>query len=370
MADLYVEPIAETPLAGIDSGENSSQSQEKVSEPPAAQQPPPSQSYIPDSVVSSQWPHRLTFVVSAVTYAECQAPSQTQSAAMGRSRLKRRAGTQQPLVDYTIPESSVGASQDMRPEIQEVYEQAMQSRSDRQPPPKRARLASVDEGGSADPSREATPASTLGGDGMDLDGDGEEQLDFVEKTLRQAAKAKKEGRHPSGQLMPPPAQIPNKTKTTRQRTTRSPSEESEQLEEPPRKSKRAQSPVKQSIAQSTKAPNGTAHPPATQDKAFLQAIAKNAKSRKAIDELDKEFNQLRIPKPGANPGTNVVKASAWDASHPDWNIVNDFDDEMRGNFIEIIRVDLMRKDGGRKEPAIHNDGRPNFKKFKKVCLRP
>ena len=250
----------------------------------------------------------------------------------------------------------------MRPEIMEIYEQAMQ-KTDQQPPPKRARLAQINE------SREDTPTSTqASGGGMDVDE--EEPLDFVQKTLGQAAKAKREGRHPSGILMPPPTQIPSKTKNSRR--TRSPSEESEMIE-PPRKGKtRAQSPIKELAKRQTqqlsssKNLTGQSHPPTSQDAAFLQAIAKNTKSRKAIDELDKEFNQLRIPKPGGNPGHNVVKASAWDANHPDWNLVNEFDDDMRGNFIEIIRVDLMRKDGGRKEATTTDDGRPNFKKFKKV----
>lgn len=290
-------------------------------------------------------------------------PSQSQSATGGRSRLKRRAGTQQPIVDYTIPETAPSATQSMRPEVMEIYEQAMQ-KTDQQPPSKRARLAQINE------SREDTPSSTqVSNGGMDVDEEEEEPLDFVQKTLGQAAKAKREGRHPSGIFMPPPTQIPSKTKTGRR--TRSPSEESEMIE-PPRKGKtRAQSPTKELAKRQTqsKTLTGQSHPPASQDTALLQAIAKNTKSRKAIDELDKEFNQLRIPKPGGNPGHNVVKASAWDANHPDWNLVNDFDDDMRGNFIEIIRVDLMRKDGGRKEAATTDDGRPNFKKFKKACLR-
>jgi hypothetical protein len=193
---------------------------------------------------------------------------------------------------------------------------------------------------------------------MELDENGDEQLDFVEKTLKQAAKAKKEGRHPSRVLMPPPTEVP--AQKLARRNGRSPSEETEPIE-PPRQ--RRASPVK---ASTQKASKSQSIPAATQDTAFLTAIAKNAKSKKAIDELDKEFNQLRIPKPGVNPGSNVVKASAWDANHPDWNLVNEFDDDMRGNFIQIVKMDLMRKDGGRKVASVTDDGRPNFKKFKKV----
>jgi hypothetical protein len=253
------------------------------------------------------------------------------------------------MVDYTIPEhSTIPSTQDMRPEIKEVYDQAMSSRADQPPLPKRARLASVDE------SREQTPIESQ--TQMEVD-EGDEGLDFVEKTLKDAAKAKKEGRQASRILMPPPTQLPSNTKT--RRTGRSPSEETEPLE-PPRRPK-ATSPLKRPTQKTQTIP------PSTQDTAFLTAIAKNAKSKKAVDELDKEFNQLRIPKPGANPGSNVIKASAWDANHPDWNLVNEFDDDMRGNFIQIVRMDLMRKDGGRRVASGVDDGKPNFKKFKKVA---
>ena len=272
--------------------------------------------------------------------------------------MKRRAGTQQPIVDYTISEHSMMPStQDMRPEIKEVYDQAMSSRTDQPPLPKRARLASVD-----DMSREQTPVESQTQDGMEVDEIGDEGLDFVEKTLKDAAKAKKEGRQASRILMPPPTTLPSKTRPNR--TGRSPSEETEPLE-PSRK--KPASPIKRST-QTQKTQSIKPILPSTQDTAFLTAIAKNAKSKKAVDELDKEFNQLRIPKPGANPGSNVIKASAWDANHPDWNLVNEFDDDMRGNFIQIVRMDLMRKDGGRKVAGSVDDGKPNFKKFKKVSL--
>jgi hypothetical protein len=264
-------------------------------------------------------------------------------------------------------------TQDMAPEIREIYDQAISHR-DVQPPSKRARLAPIDEsmnGNGNSRNRDPTPANTqiTTAYGEDIEAtevtDGEEQLDFVERTLKQAAKAKKEGRQTSRILMPPPTEIPSRTKTGG-RSHRSPSEESETVE-PPRKAKRAVSPTKTSTQSSVKGKNkGTTQPASTQDTAFLTAIAKNAKSKRAIDELDKEFNQLRIPKPGANPGSNVVKASAWNADHPDWNLVNDFNDEMRGNFIQIVKMDLMRKDGGRRQATTTDDGRPNFKKFKKV----
>jgi len=45
--------------------------------------------------------------------------------------------------------------------------------------------------------------------------------------------------------------------------------------------------------------------------------------------------------------------------------VDQFDDDLRGNFIQIVKTDLYRKDVGRKDAVRVEDGRPNFKKFKK-----
>lgn len=95
----------------------------------------------------------------------------------------------------------------------------------------------------------------------------------------------------------------------------------------------------------------------TKDDAFLQAI-KVAKGKKAIDELDEEFNQMRIPKPNGK--------LAQDLWRPDYTMVNDFDSDMHGNFIQVVQTDLFRKDKPRTSAPITDDGRPNFKKFKKV----
>jgi hypothetical protein len=96
------------------------------------------------------------------------------------------------------------------------------------------------------------------------------------------------------------------------------------------------------------------------DEKFLQAITKNTRKKAEIDELDKEFNQLRIPK----PNTKAKAKATWEA--PDYSVLQDFDDEMRGNFIEIVKKDLFRKDVRKDATVVVDNGRPNFKKFKKV----
>jgi len=257
----------------------------------------------------------------------------------GKSRLKRRGGpeTQQSLFDLGLDASFEQDRESMETsaDIRKLYEQT-KVRSPR-PVMKRSRINTRQQ-----------PAEP-----MDLDPDEEDPIQF---TLKKAARLKKEGKTQTSQaLMPPPAQI------TR---GRSPTEEPEEVEEPtsPKKTpprRRTPSPVKKS----TQTKSST---PVTTDEAFLKAITKASKSKKAVDELDKEFNQLRIPKPGAPGGSTVVKANVWDATHPDYTIVNDFDDDLRGNFIQIVRKDLMRKDIGTPRSERVDDGRPNFKKFKKV----
>ena len=177
---------------------------------------------------------------------------------------------------------------------------------------------------------------------MDLDEVQEiEEEDFVQRTLREAAKAKKEGRT---QATPAPKRTSHRTNGN----NRSPSEAQEEVEH--------HSPVKKPRA----LPKDTSQ--TTRDESFLQAINKATKAKKAVDELDKDFAQLKLPTKGGR--AKAVEVKPWE-DHPDWALVNDFDDDMRGNFIQIIKKDLFRKDHP-KEAQTVDDGRPNFKKFKKV----
>ncbi len=250
--------------------------------------------------------------------------------------MKRRGGpeTQQSLFDFALDTSfeEDRKTQEAAADIRKLYEQTKVESA--RPPRKKPRAAARAQ--SVDP--------------MDVD-----EEDPVQATLRKAARAKKEIKGQTSQdLMPPPAQIPR---------ARSPTEEPEEVEEPVPPTRTQPRPRSTSPVKKATQPPGN---PVTTDEAFLQAIIKASKSKKAVDELDKEFNQLRIPKPGGLGGSAVVKANVWDANHPDYTIVNDFDDDLRGNFIQIIRKDLFRKDLGRTRPQRPDDGRPNFKKFKKV----
>jgi hypothetical protein len=173
--------------------------------------------------------------------------------------------------------------------------------------------------------------------------------DVVTSTLREAKEARDKQKQ-TQTLMPPPAQA---------RRGKSPTEEPEEVEEPKKKPTKGKK-----VAADAHAPEMSSTP-ITKDEAFLQAISK-AKGKKAIDQFDKEFNQLRLAKPGTKAGTNVVKANVWDATHPDYGIVSEFDDDMTGNFITIVKRDLFRKDLGQKRVEVLDDGKPNFKKFKKV----
>ncbi|KAF9518667.1 hypothetical protein BS47DRAFT_225433 [Hydnum rufescens UP504] len=102
---------------------------------------------------------------------------------------------------------------------------------------------------------------------------------------------------------------------------------------------------------------------------FLQALASMKKGKRKEDEFDREFNNLRITLPKSGPGADLEKEKdrkeemqAFDALEKDMNL--------RGNFMVVIESDdILRKDGGRKEstPVVEN-GKPNFKKFKKSLV--
>jgi hypothetical protein len=263
-------------------------------------------------------------------------------------------------------------------EIRELYEQT--KRETGAPAAKRARVVSAESGPSGGRSRESSLGVGRAGSVQPSEGlmDVEEEVeeDFVQRTLRRAAKAKKEGKTQTTQATQP-AQVQASRahpRATRQTTVPSEDQEEEEEEEVPvpsksKKPKSSQPALRPKVSSSSQTVRST-QGEVTRDEAFLQAITKASKSKKAIDELDKEFNQLRIPKPGGAGGTKVVKSNEWEAGHPDYTVLNDFDDEMRGNFIQIVRKDLFRKDGGRKEAMAGDEqdqsGKPNFKKFKKV----
>ena len=301
--------------------------------------------------------------------------------------------------------------------IRELYEQT--KKSSKLPPSRQTRAASRDSAGDVEmsdapalASRRSTragssrrsvppdasedgnvltpaPRSALG-DVIEVE---DEDEDFIQRTLKNAAAAKRAGRTQAlkatnSQLAMPPPKIP-----AVRRRSGSPDEESERIE--PKKArtneslsqsktnkvaraidKAAQMDVDEDEESEPLEPSNTP----TQDTAFLQAISKS-RSKKAIDEMDKEFNNLRIPKPATKGGARGKGGAAADQAQgpagqekgkwdgPDYSVLNDFTDEMRGNFIQVVKMDLFRKDGGRKEGLRDDAGRPNFKKFKKVYLR-
>jgi len=176
---------------------------------------------------------------------------------------------------------------------------------------------------------------------MDLDEeeaeDVEDPMEDLKRKARAAITQATAPRKPAQSMLPPPSR-------QAKGRGRSPSEEAEEVESNSKAKKGGDTEV-------------------TKDQTFLKAITKATKSRKAIDELDKEFNNLKIPKVR---GKDVIPATSTTYDHPDWNLVDQFDDELRGNFIQIVKKDLFRKDLGEKRADRVDDGRPNFKKFKKV----
>lgn len=99
--------------------------------------------------------------------------------------------------------------------------------------------------------------------------------------------------------------------------------------------------------------------PMTRDEQFLRVVAEHKKAKAAIDDLDKSFDSmLRIPKAQTQS----------EADKPDYSVLDEVPPPKAGNYIAVMRTNsLFRKDlGQKKERENSEDGRPNFKKFKKV----
>ncbi|OXG35199.1 hypothetical protein C367_00434 [Cryptococcus neoformans Ze90-1] len=98
--------------------------------------------------------------------------------------------------------------------------------------------------------------------------------------------------------------------------------------------------------------------PMTRDEQFLRVVAEHKKAKAAIDDLDKSFDSmLRIPKAQTQS----------EADKPDYSVLDEVPPPKAGNYIAVMRTNsLFRKDlGQKKERENSEDGRPNFKKFKK-----
>lgn len=132
----------------------------------------------------------------------------------------------------------------------------------------------------------------------------------------------------------------------------------------PSSSKSVIKPASRNQAQINKS---TAEPPKgvepDKDEAFLKAVATKKRGKVMNDALDREFNNLRISRPELEQ----------DDQRKEWAVLEDFGDDgdLRGNFMVIVEIDV--KEGGertlrRSESRLDWEGRPDFKKFKKVRI--
>ena len=101
------------------------------------------------------------------------------------------------------------------------------------------------------------------------------------------------------------------------------------------------------------------------DKQFLTALASMKKGKKNEDSFDREFNNLKISKPDVER----------EVREQEWDLLDGLDDEhnLRGNFMLVVELDVYRNggSGGRgaqRTGRIDWEGKPNFKKFHRVCL--
>ena len=99
------------------------------------------------------------------------------------------------------------------------------------------------------------------------------------------------------------------------------------------------------------------------DEAFLKAVASTKRGKKHEDRFDREFNNLKISKPDLRK-EEVEKQ---------WDVLEEFGDDgdVRGNFMVVVEMEIPDKQsrGTRRygEGRMEWEGRPDFKKFKKVC---
>ena len=101
------------------------------------------------------------------------------------------------------------------------------------------------------------------------------------------------------------------------------------------------------------------------DNHLLTALASMKKGKKNEDSFDREFNNLRISKPDIE---REVKEQEWD-------LLDGLDDEhdVRGNFMLVMELDVYKKGesagkGTLRTGRIDWEGKPDFKKFRRVCF--
>lgn len=104
---------------------------------------------------------------------------------------------------------------------------------------------------------------------------------------------------------------------------------------------------------------------------FLQALATHKKGKRALDEFDKEFNNLKLTKPAAAKGkgpTPTTHTYVEDEAYNAWKAteLDDFDMPV-GNYVQVDYVPLVYKRASHTPEAGTRSewrGVPNFKKFK------
>ncbi|KAF7299630.1 CDC73-C domain-containing protein [Mycena chlorophos] len=105
-----------------------------------------------------------------------------------------------------------------------------------------------------------------------------------------------------------------------------------------------------------------------QDTAFLKAVASTKRGKRAEDDFDRDFNNLKIPK--------AELQADEEENRPAWELLEDFDDgAVTGNFMVIEELEVFKSRNGdaaetgnsrRGAPADARwEGKINFKKFRR-----
>lgn len=296
-----------------------------------------------------------------------------------RPRLKRRAGTNQPTSQFPKVEEDIHTSPTQEPPLKKfkaLFEQSdpdkiaqsgveeyrhtqfqgtEQSQTQNESSAetqvraaKAVRLAVVTEEEEESASRSAatvsqrTSTQTLKRKTRSQDEDGDVEMVSAESGMPKTKKRAVEDVNAVASAKPESSAKP--TSTSASKTA----------------SKSASKPA--SFTQSTKdstQSHGSGEP--DKDEAFLKAVATKKRGKNVDDTFDREFNNLRISKPEVEV----------DNQRKEWSVLEEFGDDgdLRGNFMVIVEIDV--KTGGERtmrggESRLDWEGKPDFKKFKKV----
>jgi hypothetical protein len=202
---------------------------------------------------------------------------------------------------------------------------------------------------------------------VDVAGSGADTLERMHRAKRRALDA--------NTVSPPTAGAPAAVPASQPRSTQTPGQGKDQTTAGAKPTSKAKAKAAASK------PSSSSNNKLDTDENFLKAVNSMKRGKKHEDNFDREFNQLRITKP-RNVNVDTIGSGTTDKGIPEavvapWDTIDDFGDiGIRGNFMVVVEMDIHRGASAKSAPSARNDdvahpewiGKPNFKKFKTVCV--